>query len=165
MPQTSPQPRIIAVTSIGLTRTSHAALPFALKPLYSFLLASAHKDKIGAERALSHCAGWEWDAREDGNPRADIMGAGDWTAREGLPAAGSLKRVLVIRPAMFTDGESVAEKETPGGKKGKEKAPYRVSESEIGGYTISRKDVAHFIVDAVVNRWDEFEGRRVNICY
>lgn len=75
---------------------------------------------------------------------------------------GSLKRILVIRPAVFTDGESVAEKETPGGK---EKAPYRVSESEIGGYTISRKDVAHFIVDAVANHWDKFEGRRVNICY
>ncbi|KAF9458771.1 hypothetical protein BDZ94DRAFT_1200535, partial [Collybia nuda] len=165
MPRTSPQPRIIAITSVGLTRTSHAALPLALKALYSFFLASPHKDKIGVERIMAHCAGWEWDTREDGNPGEAIMGPGDWKTRTGLPEAGTLKRVLVIRPAMFTDGESVGDKGAQEGKKGKGKEPYRVSEAEIGGYTISRKDVAHFVVDAVTNRWDEFEGRRINICY
>jgi hypothetical protein len=165
MPRTSPQPRVITITSVGLTRKSHASLPFALKPLYTYFLASPHQDKIGAERIISHCAGWEWNIPEDGNPSEDIMGAGDWTTREGLPAAGALKHVLVIRPAIFTDGECMAEKDAPGGKKGKGKEAYRVSESELGGWTISRKDVAHFIVDAVLNRWDEFEGRRVNIAY
>lgn len=164
MPRTSPQPRIVLITSIGLTRTSHASLPFALKLLYR-LIAVPHKDKIGAERVVSHCAGWEWNVSEQGDPGLDIMGAGDWTTREGLPPTGTLKHVLVIRPALLMGEECVAETATPGGKEGQRKEPYRVSEGEIGGWTISRKDVAHFVVDAVVNRWDEFEGRRVNICY
>lgn len=80
--------------------------------------------------------------------------------QEGLPSPGTLKQVLIVKPALFTDGECVAEK---GRKEGKE--PYRLSEGEIGGWTISRKDVAHFIVDVVLNKWDEFSGKRVSIAY
>jgi hypothetical protein len=49
--------------------------------------------------------------------------------------------------------------------KGKDKLPYRVSEQELGGYTISRKDIAHFVVDALTRRWNEFENKRVNVAY
>jgi len=164
MPSTSPQPRIIALSSMGLTRTSHAALPLFLKPVYGYLLSVPHKDKVGVERVISHCAGWIWDTKNDGEPGDDIMGS-DWTNQEGLPAAGSLKRVLVIRPALLTDGECVADKDRTGGTKGKGKEAYRVSERELGGWTVSRKDVAHFVADAVLNRWDEFENKRVSIAY
>ena len=36
---------------------------------------------------------------------------------------------------------------------------------EVDGWTVSRRDVAHFIVDAVTNRWEEYGGRQVSIAY
>jgi len=149
--------KLILITSTGLTRTSHASLPFALKPLYGWLLDVPHKDKVGAERVLHHCAGWHWDSKDDGEPGPEVLGA-DWTRTEGLPAPGSMKHVLIIRPALLTDGDCLAEK-----KQGK--SAYRVSEKELGGYTVSRKDVAHFIADAVMNRWIEVEGKILKIAY
>ncbi|KAJ3514207.1 hypothetical protein NLJ89_g2500 [Agrocybe chaxingu] len=161
LPTSQPQPRIITISSTGLTRTSHADLPFALKPVYSYLLAVPHKDKVGAERLVSHCAGWTWNTKDDGEPGDEIMGE-EWKKREGLPAEGSLKRFLVIRPALLTDGECKAEDEK---EKKKGKPAYRVSEGELGGWTVSRKDVAHFVADAILNRWSEYENKRVSIAY
>ncbi|PPQ89433.1 hypothetical protein CVT25_012812 [Psilocybe cyanescens] len=155
MPQTQPQPRIITVSSIGLTKTSHAALPLLMKPLYGRFLEVPHRDKVGSERVIFHCAGWQWNT-EDGEPGDDIMGT-NWKQREGLPAPGSLKSVLVVRPALLTDGECRAENS--------KKAGYRASEDELGGYTVSRKDVAHFIADAVLNKWSEHENKVINIAY
>ncbi|KAJ7717037.1 hypothetical protein B0H16DRAFT_1388487 [Mycena metata] len=152
----APQPKIIAISSIGLTPSAHAALPWLIKPVYS-ALDIPHRDKVGLERVLAHCAGWTWT---DAEPAADITGEG-WMEREGLPASGALKHVLVIQPALLTDGKCVAEEVKA---KGKDKKPYRVSEQELGGYTISRKDLAHFVVDALA-RWDEFENKRVNVAY
>jgi len=151
-----PTPRIIAITSIGTSRSSHAALPLPLKPVYSTLLAAAHRDKIGMERLMAHCAGWEWDPKENGKVPHDILRE-SWKSTEGLPTQGTVKDILVIRPSVFTDGECLAEKSD--GKK------YRVSEAELTGYSISRKDVAHFVVDAALNRWTEFAHKRVNISY
>lgn len=152
-----PAPKLITISSIGLTHESHKnSVPCLFKPFYS-LLANPHKDKIGAERVISHCAGWQWPA-EEGEPEESILEKG-WQGRDGLPAAGTLKNLLVIRPAILTDGVCVAETETKG------KLPYRVSETDIKGYTISRKDVAHFIVDAVTKKWDEYRDKRVNIVY
>ncbi|KAG5644458.1 hypothetical protein DXG03_008358 [Asterophora parasitica] len=154
----TPRPRIITISSTGLTRTSHAALPLLLKPLYGYLLASPHRDKVGAERVVSHVAGWTWNSKEYGEPVAEVLDVeGQWRTLDGLPAEGTLKEdVLVIRPALLTDGECLAET-------GKQK--YRVSEEELGGWTVSRKDVAHFVADASLNRWDEFKGKCVSIAY
>ncbi|KAF8233080.1 hypothetical protein L208DRAFT_1268513 [Tricholoma matsutake] len=163
MPRSSPQPRVITLSSTGITHTSHAALPLLLKFFYGLLITVPHKDKFGAERVISHCAGWTWDTKNDGEPSDDIMGPG-WTNREGLPTAGSLKRALVIRAAMLTDGECVAEKANAD-RTNESKKSYRVNEEEISCWTVSRKDVAHFVVDAVLNRWDEFENKRVSIAY
>lgn len=160
MPETSPRPKIITLSSTGLSRTSHAALPFLLKPLYGYLLALAHKDKLGSERVIAYCAGLPWDPKDDGEPGDDIMGPGVWTERKGLPKAGSLRDVVVVRPALFTDGECRADSL----KKGKKPA-YRASDKDLGGYLISRKDVAHFIVDAVLNRWSEYSGKYIHIGY
>jgi len=105
--------------------------------LYGYLLAVPHKDKVGAERLISHWAG-------HGTPKKTVS----IMERPGLPEAGSLKRVLVIRPALLTDGECRAEK--PG--RNASVAPYRVSEQELGKWMVSRKDTAHFVVDAILNR-------------
>ncbi|KAF9043816.1 hypothetical protein BDZ89DRAFT_1089945 [Hymenopellis radicata] len=150
-------PKLVIISSNGLTRTSHKSLPLALKPVYGYLLAAPHEDKIGAERALRYCAGWPWNAKEDGEPTSEIMGE-NWTEREGLPVPGSLKNVLLIRPALLTDGKCTAE---DGNKK-----PYRVAEGDIAGaYIVSRRDVAHFVVDAVTNKWSKFVDKCVCIAH
>lgn len=156
MPRTEPQPRVITVSSIGLTKSSHAALPLLIKPVYGHFLEIPHRDKVGSERVIFHCGGWEWNAKDDGEPSDDVMGP-NWRQREGLPAPGSLKSALVIRPALLTDGECQADNPK---KKG-----YRESEEELRGYTVSRKDVAHFIADAVLNKWSEYENKVINIAY
>ncbi|KAF9500170.1 hypothetical protein BDN71DRAFT_1502269 [Pleurotus eryngii] len=159
----SPQPKVITLSSIGLSRTSHDSLPLALKPIYAWLLAAPHKDKLGMEVLAAHAAGWSWDSKSDGEPGDDVMRGEPWgtawKTRKGLPAEGTIKRILVIRPALLTDGDCKADK---AGRKGE---PYRVSEKELGGYTVSRKDVAHFITQAVTEKWDQYEGKQVNIGY
>jgi hypothetical protein len=116
------------------------------------------------ERIVSHCAGWAFDMKNYGEPGDDIMGH-DWVNREGLPAAGSLKRVLVVRPAILMDGECIAERDNAGNTTGQKKEVYCVRETDISGWTVSQKDVAHFVVDAVPRRWDQFENKCVNIMY
>ncbi|KAG6906644.1 hypothetical protein DXG01_012819 [Tephrocybe rancida] len=155
----SPSTKVITISSTGLTHSSHAALPLALKPVYAYLLASPHRDKVGAERLVSHLAGWPWKSAEDGEPVDEVLDSeGRWKDTEGLPPAGSLSdSILVIRPALLTDGECLAEK--------KPKKSYRVSEEELGGWTVSRRDVAHFVADAALNKWDELKGKRVSIAY
>jgi len=150
-------PKIITISSTGLTKKSHANLPFALKPLYGYLLTAPHKDKVGAERVVSHCAGWPWDA-EDAHVGEDILGSG-W--QDGLPEPGSVKDVVVIRPALLVDGDCKADKM----KDGKRKEPYRVKEGDIGGWTVSRKDVAHFVVEGVLGDWQKWAGKCVSIAY
>ncbi len=126
--------------------------------MYGYLLALPHKDKVGAERAVAHCTGWKWDVERDGEPGDDMMGS-NWKERQGLPSPGTLKNILVIRPALLTDGACKAEK---GGKE----AGYRVKEGDLSSaWSVSRKDVAHFVADAALNRWDEFSDKCVSIAY
>jgi hypothetical protein len=163
MPQhhDAPLPKIIVITSSGVTPTGYKALPILLKAVYTVLLPYPVKDKLGTERIIAHCAGWTWDPKADGVVAKEVLDEG-WTQRKGLPAPGSLKRVLVIRSAMMTDGKSVGDELDAAKAKGQ---PYRAGEQDLGGYTISRKDIAHFLVDALTTRWNEFENKRVNIAY
>jgi len=152
MPKSEPLPKVITISSTGATRASHSTLPLVFKPVYSYFLRSVLIDKRGSERVISHCAGWGWREGELGE---DIMGK-DWTQREGLPAAGTLRNLAVIvRPAILTDGECRADVQ-----KGKEDV-YRVKASLSCPYTISRKDVAHFLVEGLLKRWDEFAADNV----
>jgi len=155
----APQPKFIALSSIGLGPAAHKALPTLLKPFYGVALAAPHQDKIGMEHAIGYCAGWTWDDKTDGKVAPEIMGEG-WTRRKGLPARGTLRHALIIRAGLLTDGDCVADK-----VEGTRKKSYRVSENELGGYSVSRKDAAHLVVDALTRRWDEFDNKRVNITY
>lgn len=79
-----------------------------------------------------------------------------WDETEGLPGKGELKRVVIVRPALLTDGEC--------------KEKYRLrSERDLavkGGYTVSRQDVAHFIAERLLGEeWDALEGKGVNVAY
>ncbi|KAF9220200.1 hypothetical protein BS17DRAFT_797851 [Gyrodon lividus] len=147
-------PKVIAISSTGVTDESHRALPFALRVLYGYLIAQPHKDKRGAEQIYAHVADWPWDKKDDVG--SDILEE-DWPKR--VPPRGQYKNLLVIRPAWLTDGVSLAEKNP--GKEG-----YRVKDGDMNyAYTISRADVSHFIVETAVRRWDEWMGRCVSIAY
>lgn len=117
---------------------------------------------------MAHCAGREWDDASEGPVSEDVLPRG-WQDIEGLPAAGSLKSIVVLRPALLLDGECKGDKVAPakvnGKDKGEVKQPYRVVEEDITGYTISRKDVAHFAVEGALADWNKWEGKRLGIAY
>ncbi|EPQ57830.1 hypothetical protein GLOTRDRAFT_36291 [Gloeophyllum trabeum ATCC 11539] len=149
LPATSSRPNIIAITSNGLDEASHKALPLAMRLMYGYLLDGPHKDKLGAERVLAHTTGRAW---ADPEPEGHILPKG-WETTPGLPGKGELKdEVVVVRPALLTDGAA--------------KEKYRTSDTIIpGAYTVSRKDVAHFIVEDIIKNWDSWKGKTASIVY
>ncbi|KAF8753961.1 hypothetical protein RHS01_06763 [Rhizoctonia solani] len=52
------RPKLIAITSNGLDKRTHALLPLPLKPVYKYALRTAHEDKIGLEKNVRNAAGW-----------------------------------------------------------------------------------------------------------
>ncbi|KLO12063.1 hypothetical protein SCHPADRAFT_929503 [Schizopora paradoxa] len=149
MPRDAP-PKLIFLSSVGLTKETHKAIPFALKPVYGVMLKVPHNDKLGMETAVAYAAGWTW---KDVPPEG-VLPEG-WRAR--LPESGFEKHVVLVRAALLTDGKSKGDKE---GNKA-----YRVSQEELGGYTISRRDIAHFIVEQALQEWEKFEGKVLNVGY
>ncbi|KZP08737.1 hypothetical protein FIBSPDRAFT_839990 [Athelia psychrophila] len=159
--QTVP-PKIIAISSTGITKYSHASLPLLLKPLYDYLLAVPHLGKVGAEKVMAYCAGWPWD-EEHADVGVDIMGEG-WDGMEGLPK-GTLADIVVVRPAMLVDGACKVDAQAGAGKTGKGKEEYEMEDGDIGGYIVGRKDVAHFLVEDVLAEWGRWKGKCVSIAY
>jgi hypothetical protein len=157
MPKTNPLPKVITLSTSGVSSSSRAQVPSLLNIFYGYLISHPLQDKLGMERVISHCAGWNWNPK-DGEPKEDIMGKG-WQGRDGLPASGQLKNAMVVRAAPLNDGECVADSGGSG-------RPYRAAEGEVKkGWSISRKDVGHFVFDAVTNHWDEYGNKQVSIAY
>lgn len=172
MPDSMPRPKIIAVTSIGVTKDS--PIPLVYKPLYAYLLRGPHADKLGLERALAHASGRTWNDKE---PREDITTVDEvkWQDRAGLPPSGSLE-VLVIRPPMFVEFKQkgapppAAATSQPSSGEGEpetekqEEMKYRVGGPELSGtYTISREELGHFIAENAVKNWDQFKGQAITV--
>ena len=111
---------------------------------------------------MAHVAGREWNNEDAAEPGVEIMGQ-DWTNMPGLPAFGSFQAFLVVRPLLLTDGDCRADKEEY--KREGAKAPYKVSEEEMYSWTVSRKDVGHFISEAILTKWDTYGNKIVNIGY
>lgn len=153
------QPRFVAVTSMGVTPESHATIPLALKPLYNGLLPAIHADKLGMERLLSHCGGLPWLSKNE--PNKEILPDG-WQSAPGLPAQGDLKHVVVIRPALLTDGTCRGDETKKAGK-----APYRTKKDGdmSSAWRVSRQDVAHFVVQELLPNWSAWEGSGVVLAY
>ncbi|TFK93218.1 hypothetical protein K466DRAFT_479083 [Polyporus arcularius HHB13444] len=153
------QPRFVVITAMAVTSESQAAVPLVLKPLYYVVLPAALADKLGVERILSHAAGWSWSSKDD--PSNDILTQG-WKSTPGLPRQGDLKHVVIVRPAVLTDGESRGDEAVKSGNE-----PYRTKKVVImsSAYRVLRKDVAHFVVEKVLPNWSEWEGYGVVIAY
>ncbi|KAG8916063.1 hypothetical protein FRC00_000630 [Tulasnella sp. 408] len=144
-PAQQQQPRLIAVTSVGVTKDSHARIPFLFRGIYA-MLKVPHADKLGMEKAVHWSAGWEWRDKE---PSPTLLPEG-WKERLG-GSEGWLKSAVIVRPTMLTDGP--------------EKAKYKTGENLSGLYSISRKDVAHFIVNDITQSWEKWDGKAVEIGY
>ncbi|CAL1705839.1 unnamed protein product [Somion occarium] len=175
LPSPSAPPKIIAITSIGTTSSSHASVPFLLKPIHNTALVAAHRDKIGLEKVLGHVCGKtaQWGYLPDKDAAGDeldggVLGKG-WKKTEGFPKEEDVATIVVVRPAMLVDGECRADEVDTSGKgrgKGKGKEAYRVQEGDLKNpYTVSRKDVAHYIVEGLLEDWQKWEGKCVSIAY
>ncbi|KAL0564910.1 hypothetical protein V5O48_017124 [Marasmius crinis-equi] len=117
-----------------------------------------HNDKLGLEWLAHYSAGWSWNERD---VNCKVLSAG-WQNQEDLQGFGTLKDIMAIRPALLADEKCVADAIGSG----EEKHPYRVSGEGLGGWTVSRQDVAYFInVDSVMNRWEEYGHRCITIAY
>jgi len=147
----SPQPKLIVITANGANNRSYAALPYLYQLFYAWMLSGPQTDKLGAERSLFHAAGWTWVDKEPAN---HILPS-NW--QETLGSGGWLQEVLVVRPPVLTDGACV------GDTKAK---PYRTGPEDLSrAWTISRKDVAHFIATKAIPQWDSWKGQKVTIAY
>ena len=176
MPESAPRPKVIAITSIGVTKDS--PIPLVYKPLYGYLLRAPHADKLGLERVLAHASGRKWNDKE---PREDLttVDGVKWQERTSLPASGSIE-VLVIRapllvglkqkntppsdatPAAGTS-QPASEENEPEVKK-EEEFKYRFGGPELSGtYTIAREEIGHFIAENAMKNWDEFKGKAITV--
>ncbi|KAF9471437.1 hypothetical protein BDN70DRAFT_812147 [Pholiota conissans] len=156
MPKTGPLPKVVALSTAGVTRTSREKNSLLLRPMYGYLISEPIKDKLGMERVLFHSAGWAWNPH-DGEPSTQITGE-RWTEREGLPAPGTLKDTMIVRAALLNDGECRADLKKDG-------PAYRADEGDIAGFSISREDVAHFIFEAVTKDWVKYGKKQVSVTY
>ena len=80
---------------------------------------------------------------------------------ESLAQNGAVfKDMIILRPALLTDGACKGDVAKEG------KSAYQFSEHDIGnGYTVSRKDVAHFIVEVLLQDFAKFSGKAWSVAY
>jgi hypothetical protein len=151
--QPGSRPRIVALSSTGISEVGHAALPIVKRLTYPSLLAAPHRDMLCLELVLAHVSGHDGDWLPlTSRAEAGIL-PGGWENLTGLPGAGQLPDAVLIRPAWLTDGPA--------------KGEYRVLEGQGDRdcKTISREDVAHFITEQIVPQWKEWNGKAVSIGY
>ncbi|KAG8879838.1 hypothetical protein FRB98_005487 [Tulasnella sp. 332] len=140
------QPRFIVITSNGVMKDTHSALPLTLRPFYA-MLDGPHADKIGMEKVIHHSAGWTspWDEQ---GPSEKILAPG-WESN--VPDRGWLKHVTIVRPAVLTNGKMTGK--------------YRVGDLLHGAFRISRQDVAHFIANDVIPNPVKYDGKAVSVAH
>ncbi|KAH7101668.1 hypothetical protein BKA62DRAFT_172861 [Auriculariales sp. MPI-PUGE-AT-0066] len=138
--------KLIAITSAGMGTKGFAALPSVWKPVYWWAIKTMHDDKQNMERAMGGAAG-----------------RNDWGEDAIVPASPAKEEpwlnAMIIRPAHLTDSECQGDKQQEG------TTPYRVGEYLQGIYSISRKDVSHFIAEEAMPNFSRYQNRAVDICY
>ena len=120
-----------------------------MKPVYGIVLQVPGADKLAMERLIGNAAGQPaWG--DDSPPEA-----GEVTEQPWLSA-------VIVRAATLTDGECRGDDAKI---RGSGKQPYRTGELLPSSYTVSRKDVAHFIVEDAIPHFDKYKGRIVDVGY
>lgn len=143
---TNVRPKLVILTSTGVTSHSHSVLPLPMKALYGYLLRQTLQDKRGIETLLYHGLGKEYEAGQTPGPH--ILPAG-W--EKDLPSPGWLRSGVVIRAALLTDGPMTG--------------TYRAAVNDFPCYRVSRADVGHFIAGGLLNEWAKWEGNVVCVGY
>lgn len=148
----NPTPKLLVVSSTGITPQSKAVLPWLLRPMYWYLLRVTFVDKRGMEAVLHHAIGKPY---EEGQTPEDHLPAG-W--RDQIPQGSFARNAhggggggVVLRVAGLTNGE--------------EQGKYRAQVGDFSTYTISRRDVGLFIAEEMLDDWTKFEGGVVTVGY
>ncbi|KAG8952840.1 hypothetical protein FRC00_006595 [Tulasnella sp. 408] len=150
-PSSHPKPRIIAISSLGVTASSHSGTPLAVRAFFK-LIWVPHRDKLGVHRLAAYASGRPWsdeDKKRLGN-ESDLLPEG-WQNKLGEGSWGSDK-LIVIQAALLTDGVETKKYRTGGG-------------DMSGLYTISRRDVAHLITEGLLKNWADYQGVEVSVGY
>lgn len=150
-PSSHPKPRVIAISSLGVTAASHSGTALPIRAFFK-LIWVPHRDKLGMHRVAAYASGRPW-SEEDKNRlgnESDLFPEG-WQNKVAEGSWGSDK-IIVIQAALLTDGV--------------ETKKYRVGGDDLSGlYTISRRDVAHLITDGLLKNWADYQGGEVSIGY
>ncbi|KAJ3237707.1 hypothetical protein HDU81_009090 [Chytriomyces hyalinus] len=132
-------PSMIAISTTGIDKTSRD-LPYALMPLYHWLLAVPHRDKMEMEKAVV------------GGVERKVL-ATHFTVRPSLLTDGKAKGSAAVRVGAVASCHSAAGDAVDG-------AP-------AVGYTISRVDVGNWIFDEIVAGKDvaRWENKCISLTY
>ncbi|KIO24813.1 hypothetical protein M407DRAFT_43259, partial [Tulasnella calospora MUT 4182] len=135
-PSSHPKPRVIAISSLGVTAASHSTTSFPVRAFFK-LIWGPHRDKLGMHRVAAYASGRPWseeDKKRLGN-ESELFPEG-WQAKLEEGSWGPDK-TIVIQAALLGDGV--------------ETKKYRVGGNDLTGvYSISRRDVAHLITDGLL---------------
>lgn len=116
--------------------------------MYTVLLSSPHADKEGLEYIMARSARGIPTPAASAYPPERILSAAD---RDGAPQ-DVLPEVIIVRPALLTDGEV----------RGKDKTR---AANQLSTYTVSRKEIARFIVDECAPGHDDWVNQGVVVGY
>ena len=89
---------------------------------------------------------------EAGQTPGDHLMPANWKEELGAQApSGGVwgPKNVIIRSAFLTDGQ--------------ESGRYRAEKGDFSTYTVSRRDVGHFIAENLVPNWDKFAGGVVTV--
>ncbi|KAI8839712.1 hypothetical protein BJ741DRAFT_647378 [Chytriomyces cf. hyalinus JEL632] len=132
-------PSMIAISTTGIDKNSRD-LPLALMPLYHWLLAVPHRDKIDMEKAVV------------GGVERKVLAA-HFTVRASLLTDGKAKGSAAVRAGAVSSCHSTEGDAVDG--------------SPAVGYTISRVDVGNWIFDEIIAGKDvaRWENKCISVTY
>jgi len=134
--QQSKKPRFVLNSSMGMGAQAHKCLPFALKLFYTTMLTKPHQDKIAMEvlfhEALVPSSSYPSFVPSPSEISPDILSP---SALAALPKSViQPSDVLVLRPALFTDGAEKGLSKVRIGQEGEIKGCYTISRLDVGGF-------------------------------
>jgi hypothetical protein len=136
----SSPPKMVDLSAKAVTPGSMASLPAPVRLFAGWMFRSLNLDKRGMEALVFHGWGKEYEEGMTPTPVQGIL-PHDW--KEQLPQAGWAKSTVLIRPPRLTDDP--------------ERAKYRADINDFLVWSISRRDLAGFIVRVVASdeEWRE----------